>query len=79
MSKKKMEGNEEQRRQKARDARRQGKSPSELRVTQGASRQRRHLPDDEDHVEKLAHLREGKQPNPGIHVAKPKPRPGSKR
>ena len=78
MTKKKMEGNEEQRRRKSREARSRGKAPSATRGTQGASRQRRHLPRDEGHAEKLSSLREGKQPNPGIHVAKPEPRPSSR-
>jgi hypothetical protein len=76
MAGKKMEGNEEQRRQKARDARRQGDAPSAHGETQGASKQRRHLPADEDHVTKLRSIHEGKQPDPGQHVSRPEPRPG---
>jgi hypothetical protein len=78
MSGKKMEGNEEQRRQKARQAKRAGHSPSEHRVTQGASKQRKHLPQDEDHVEKLESIRQGKQPVLGHDVSKPQPRPRSR-
>jgi hypothetical protein len=78
MAAKKMEGNEEQRRKKARQARRRGRSPSEEAATQGASRQRRHLPKDEDHAEKLKAVREGKQPDPGMHVSNPQPRPRSR-
>lgn len=75
---KKMEGNEEQRRQKARAARRRGRAPSEEHGTQGASRQRHHLPGDEQHESKLRKIREGKQPDPGIHVSRPEPRPGNR-
>ena len=78
MAGKKMEGNEEQRRQKAREAKRKGALPSERGGTQGASRQRRHEPANEDHVRKLEAIREGKQPDPGIHVSKPSPRPRSR-
>jgi hypothetical protein len=78
MSGKKMEGNEEQRRQKARQAKRAGHSASEHRATQGASKQRRHLREDEDHVEKLESIRQGKQPVLGHDVSKPQPRPRSR-
>src|SRR3954451_13398877 len=53
MTRKKMEGNEEQRRQKAREARRHGRTPSEQGVTQGASKQRLPLPADAEHGAKL--------------------------
>jgi hypothetical protein len=79
MAGKKMEGNEEQRRAKAREARREGEAPSARGATLGASKQPRHLPDDEDHAEKLRSIHEGKQPNPGQHVSRPEPRPGSER
>jgi hypothetical protein len=74
-----MEGNEEQRRKKAREARRRGRVASGEQATQGASRQRHHLPEDADHVEKLPMIRAGKQPDPGIHVSIPPPRPRSRR
>jgi hypothetical protein len=77
MTRKKMEGNEEQRRQKAREARRHGRTPSEQGATQGASKQRRHLPADAEHGAKLRGIRQGKQPDPGQHVSTPEPRPGS--
>ena len=41
---KKKEGNEQQKRQAARAARRMGRSPSEVAETSGASKQRHHLP-----------------------------------
>jgi hypothetical protein len=75
MAGKKMEGNEEQRRRKAREAKRTGKLPSEYGATLGASKQRKHLPEHGDHVEKLAAIHEGKQPVAGQHVHHPRPRP----
>jgi hypothetical protein len=78
MSGKKMEGNEEQRRQKARQAKRAGRSASEHAATQGASKQRKHLRQDEDHVEKLESIRQGKQPVLGHHASTPQPRPRSR-
>lgn len=78
MAGKKMEGNEQQRRRKARDARAAGQRPSEQGATQGASKQRKHLPREEPHAEKLQSIREGKQPDPGQHVTTPRPRPGSR-
>jgi hypothetical protein len=62
MSGKKMEGNEEQRRKAARRARDRGHDPSDEGKTQGASKQREHLRNKEDHREKLEKIREGKQP-----------------
>lgn len=58
---KKVEGNEDQRRAAAREARREGESPSALRETTGASKQRRHLGRQEPHEEKMASLHQGKQ------------------
>jgi hypothetical protein len=74
MSGKKMEGNEEQRRKKAREAKRHGHLPSEEGATMGASKQRRHLPRDDDHAEKLQSIHRGKVPP----VSPPEPRPGSR-
>jgi hypothetical protein len=78
MAGKKMEGNEEQRRQKAREAKQAGQLPSEQGATHGASKQRKHLPHDEDHVEKLQSIRQGKQPVIGHNVRTPRPRPRSR-
>ena len=78
MAGKKMEGNEEQRRQKARQAKRAGQLPSEQGATLGASKQRKHLPHDDDHVEKLESIRQGKQPVIGHDVSTPRPRPRSR-
>lgn len=61
MSGKQMEGDNRALRRKAREARRHGRLPSERKATTGASKQRHHLPRDEDHVEKIDTIREGKQ------------------
>lgn len=76
MVRKKMEGNEQQRSHAARAARRRGRSPSEERVTTGASKQRSHLPDKRSvsHEEKLGSIHQGKQQD-----TSPEPRPGSRR
>ena len=58
---KKVEGNEDQRRAAARQARRAGKAPSAQKVTTGASKQRSHHPRHEPHEEKEAALHQGKQ------------------
>ncbi|MFB9432959.1 hypothetical protein [Streptoalloteichus tenebrarius] len=67
---KKMEGNEEQRRQKAREARERGATPSEEQVTRGASKQRHHMTRG-SHEERLEGIHRGKQhddsPEPGPH------------
>ena len=74
MSGKKMEGNEEQRRKAARRARDRGHDPSAEGKTHGASKQREHLRNKEDHREKLEKIREGKQPV--IAENTPEARPG---
>ena len=65
MVRKKVEGNEQQKRAAARDARRAGQAPSAQEVTTGASKQRTHLPRSLDHEQKAATLHEGKQQWPG--------------
>lgn len=60
MGGKKMEGSEEQKRQAARDAREQGKSPSEVGATTGASQQRTEAKGNMTHQQKLDLKREGK-------------------
>jgi hypothetical protein len=61
MVRKKTEGNEEQRRAAARQARAAGTSPSALKETTGASKQRAHLSRHDTHEEKTATVHEGKQ------------------
>lgn len=72
-----MEGNEQQRRRKALDARAKGRLPSQDAGTTGSSKQRHHLHADENHLEKLGTIHHGKQPDAGHHVARPDPRPHS--
>ncbi len=69
MVRKKTEGNEEQRRAAARQAREAGISPSALQETTGASKQRAHLPRKESHDEKQATVHQGKQGWEGLGVA----------
>lgn len=59
--KRNMEGNAEQKRQAARDAKAQGKRPSEMSATTGASKQRKEAPADATHQEKMDLKHEGKQ------------------
>ena len=61
MVRKKVEGNEEQRRAAARRARREGETPSARKETTGASKQRSHLPRHESHETKVAAVHQGKQ------------------
>ena len=74
MGGKKMEGNEEQKRQKAREAREEGKTPSEEQATTGASKQRLHKGEGADHREKIDSIRKGKQDV--LTENTPEPRPG---
>jgi hypothetical protein len=77
MTRKKMEGDEERRRQKARAARAHGERPSAESATTRASKQRRHVSSDaEPHAAKVEKLREGKQPV--IAQKTPRPRPHSR-
>ena len=57
---KQMEGDNKERRKKAREAREEGKKPSEMGATQGASQQRTHMERNDDHEEKIEKIREGK-------------------
>lgn len=70
-----MEGNEEQRRAAAREARAQGKRPSEMGATLGASKQRSEAPRKASHQEKLDHTHRGKQKTPPGD----QPRPGNRK
>ncbi len=65
MVRKKVEGNEQQRREAAREAHRVGQAPSAQKVTTGASKQRTHLPRDFPHEGKAASVHQGKQQWPG--------------
>lgn len=69
--KKQMEGNNEQRRAAAREARRTGSTASEQSETLGASKQRKKVPKRASHQERVETPREGKaQPGPR-HQARP--------
>ena len=70
----KMEGDENQRRRAASKARSQGKAPSEVGATLGASKQRREAKSGASHQEKLETHAMGKR-GPGTSG---KPRPGSR-
>ena len=69
-----VEGDEDERRRRAREARREGKSPSEAGVTIGASKQRREAKPKASHQEKMDTRERGKR-GPGTSG---KPRPGNR-
>jgi hypothetical protein len=68
------EGDETERRQRAKNAREQGKSPSEAGVTRGASKQRAETRKSASHQERLDNRDRGKR-GPGTTG---KPRPGNR-
>ena len=74
MGGKQMEGDNRERRKKAKEARERGNDPSEENVTSGASKQREHLDDNADHREKVENIRKGKHDVIGENT--PEPRPG---
>lgn len=74
MSGKQMEGDNRQRREKAKEARERGNAPSEEGATTGGSKQRQHVGEKEGHREKIETIREGKQDV--IRENTPEPRPG---
>ena len=59
-----MEGDNEQRREAAREARRSGQQPSEVRATLGASKQRKEAHPSQSHQERLEQTNEGKVAGP---------------
>src|SRR6476469_4453499 len=69
-----MEGDNEQRRRAAKEARDQGKRPSEVGATLGASKQRKKAPKSASHQERLETRHAGKR-GPGTSG---KPKPGSR-
>jgi hypothetical protein len=77
MSGKQMEGDNKQRRKKAKEAREAGKRPSEEGATTGSSQQREHVGDEVDHREKIETIRKGKQDVIAQNTPKPKPGYGS--
>ncbi len=76
MGGKKMEGNEEQKRQAARDAREEGKSASEIGASTGGSQQRTEAKGNMSHQERLDLKREGKPDQ--LTENTPEARPGSR-
>lgn len=76
MGGKKMEGNEEQKRQAARDAREEGKRASEGGATTGGSQQRTEAKGSMSHQERLDLKREGKPDQ--ITEETPTARPGAR-
>lgn len=76
MGGKKMEGSEEQKRKKAREAKEEGMAPSEAGATSGSSKQREKLGNNEDHKTKIENIRKGKQDI--ISENTPEPKPGYK-
>jgi hypothetical protein len=71
------EGNNEQRRAKARQARESGKQPSEVGASLGASKQRKEAKSGASHQEKMDQKREGKEAKTAKGTSG-KPRPGNR-
>ena len=71
------EGNNEQRRAKARQEREAGKKPSEVSATLGASQQRKEAKSGASHQEKMDQKREGKEARTAKGTSG-KPRPGNR-
>jgi hypothetical protein len=72
--KRNMEGNADQKRAAAREAKKQGKLPSEVGATTGASKQRKEASSNMTHDEKMELKHEGKQdggPNQRSEHARP--------
>ena len=76
MSGKQMEGDNRERRKRAAEAREEGKQPSEVGATQGASQQRTESDRTQSHQEKVDLKREGKPQT--ISENTPEARPGSR-
>lgn len=76
MGGKQMEGDNEQRRNQARQARRAGKKPSEIRATLGGSKQRTEAQHGMTHQQRLDLKREGKQDT--IEQKTPQASPGAR-
>jgi hypothetical protein len=73
-----MEGDNEQRRDAAREAREEGKLPSEVGATLGASKQRKEAPNDASHQERMDLKEEGKGSRDNRSADAQKPRPGNR-
>ncbi|MBW3593361.1 MAG: hypothetical protein KY396_06685 [Actinobacteria bacterium] len=66
-----MEGDQNMKRKRGRDAKEAGERPSAAGVTGGASKQRHHLGRDDDPDEKLEAVQRGEQKRSGDDVPKP--------
>jgi len=77
MGHKSSEGSEEQRRAKARDARAEGKRPSEMGASTGASKQTKRAKSDATHQERMELRNEGKEAK-SQKSGTSKPRPGNR-
>jgi hypothetical protein len=71
---KQMEGDNRERRKMAKEAREQGKSPSEIGATLGSSKQRTEADRSASHQEKLDLQRQGKQEQLTENTPEAKPR-----
>jgi hypothetical protein len=74
MGGKQMEGGNRERRKKAKEARDEGKLPSEEAATTGSSKQREHVGGEVEHREKIETIRKGKPDV--IQQNTPEPKPG---
>ncbi|HEV7993702.1 MAG TPA: hypothetical protein VGP25_17885 [Gemmatimonadaceae bacterium] len=77
MPHKSSEGSEEQRRAKAREARAEGKRPSEMSATTGASKQTKRATPGMSHQERMDQRNEGKEAK-SQKSGSSKPRPGNR-
>lgn len=73
-----MEGSEEQKQAAAREAREQGKLPSEVGATTGASKQRKEATGNETHQEKMDLKHEGKRGGSKASARDERARPGNR-
>ena len=76
--KRSMEGSEEQKQAAAREAREQGRLPSEDRATTGATKQRKAAPGNASHQEKMDLKHEGKKGGEAASPRDEQPRPGNR-
>lgn len=67
------EGNEQQKRKAAREAKAEGKKPSAVGATRGASKQRKHLEAKRSHKERFETRQEGKVGQAGEGAPNPQP------
>ena len=74
MGGKQMEGDNKERRKKAKQARDRGESPSEANATTGSSKQREQVERKEGHADRVENIRKGK--HDVIEQNTPEPRPG---